>query len=178
MIVENLKLFFKQLNTKTEKSIAKILFKKSMTISVTESCTGGLISSRLTDVAGSSAFIRENYVTYSNDAKVKLLGVNKKTLQEHGAVSEECVKEMAEGLFKNVHCDIALATTGLAGPGGATEKKKVGLLYIGIKTKSSTKVKKVELNPKFNRKTMKFLFSQAALEFLLEFLKENNHQQD
>lgn len=172
MLLENIKLFFKQLNTKAEQSIARIMFKKSMTISVAESCTGGLISSRLTDIAGSSVYIRENYVTYANDAKMKLLGVNEETLKNFGAVSEECAREMVEGLFEKTGCDISLATTGLAGPGGANEYKKIGLLYVAVKNKYTTKVKKFELDSHYKRKTMKFLFSQKALEFLLEFLKE------
>lgn len=172
MLLENLKLLFTQLNTKTEQSIARIMFKKSMSISVTESCTGGLISSRLSDIPGSSAYIKENYVTYSNDAKTKLLGVTKQTLEQYGAISEECAKEMVEGLFEKTGSDISLATTGLAGPGGATEYKNVGLLYVAIKNKYTTKVKKFELNPTYKRKTMKFLFSQKALEFLLDFLKD------
>lgn len=176
MLLENFKLFFKQLNTNTEQSIARIMFNKSITVSVAESCTGGLVSSRLTDVPGSSVYIKENYVTYSNEAKVKLLGVSEETLKNHGAVSEECAKEMAEGLFKETGCDIALITTGIAGPGGTTKEKKVGLLYTAVKNKYSTKVKKFELNPNYKRKTMKYLFSQKALEFLLEFLKENDIQ--
>lgn len=171
-ILENLKLFFKQLNTETEQTVARILLKKSMTISVAESCTGGLISSRLTDIAGSSAFIKENYVTYSNQAKVKLLSVSEKTLKTFGAVSEECALEMVSGLSKTTGCDISLAITGIAGPAGATENKNIGLVYIAIKNKCSTKVKKFEINPNYNRKTMKFLFSQKALEFLIEFLTE------
>lgn len=170
MLIENIKLFFKQLNTHTEQSVGIILLKNSMTVSVTESCTGGLVSSRLTDIAGSSAYIKENYVTYSNEAKMKLLGVREKTLKNFGAVSEQCAKEMAEGLFEKTSCDIALSTTGIAGPGGATESKNVGLMFIGIKTKNKTVVKKIELNPKYKRKTMKYLFSQKALEFLLETL--------
>lgn len=171
MILENLKLFFKQISTKTEQSIARIMFKKSMKISVAESCTGGLISSRLTDVAGSSVYISENYVTYANEAKMKLLGVKEETLKNYGAVSEQCAKEMAEGLFSKTNCDVCLATTGIAGPGGATKDKQVGLMYVAIKNKYSTQVKKIELNPHHKRKTMKFLFSQKALEFLLNFLK-------
>lgn len=178
MFIENLKLFFIQLNTKTEQAIARILFKKSMTVSVAESCTGGLISSRLTDVAGSSAYIRENYVTYSNKVKTKLLGVDKKTLEKYGAVSEECAREMAEGLFEKAGCDISLVTTGIAGPGGATDNKNVGLLYVGIKNQYITKVKRFELDSRHNRKTMKFLFSQKALDFLLEFLNEINSKKD
>lgn len=172
-ILENIKLFIQQLNTKTERTIAKILLDKSMTISVSESCTGGLISSRLTDVPGSSVYIKENYVTYSNEAKVKLLGVNPQTLEQYGAVSEECALEMTKGLFEKTNCDISLAITGIAGPGGATEDKNVGLMYVAIKNNSTTIVKKFELNPAIKRKTMKYLFSQKALEFLIEFLKEN-----
>lgn len=172
-MLENIKLLFQQIDTKTEQSIARILLKKSMTISLAESCTGGLISSRLTDIAGSSAYIKENYVTYANEAKMKILNVNKQTLSKHGAVSEECAKEMAEGLFKKTNCDVALVTTGIAGPAGAIKDKNVGLLYIAVKNKYALKIKKIELNPKHKRKTMKFLFSQAALEFLMEFLQES-----
>lgn len=171
MLFENLKLFFKQLNTKVEQKIARIMFNKSMTISVAESCTGGLISSRLTDIAGSSVYIKENYVTYANEAKMKLLDVKEETLANFGAVSEQCATEMVEGLFERTHCDIALVTTGIAGPGGATKDKNVGLMYVGIKNKYTTAIKKVELTPRHKRKTMKYLFSQKALEFLLEFLK-------
>lgn len=163
-----------QLNTKTEQSVARALLKKSMTISVAESCTGGLISSRLTDIAGSSAFIKENYVTYSNKAKVKLLGVSEQTLENFGAVSAECALEMANGLAKATGSDVNLVITGIAGPGGSTINKNVGLAYLAIKNKYSSKVKKIELNSNYKRKTMKFLFSQQALEFLIEFLKETD----
>lgn len=175
MLLENFKLFFKQLNTKTEQTVARIMFTKSMKISTVESCTGGLISSRLTDIAGSSAFIKENYITYSNEAKMKLLGVTQETLTNYGEVSEQCAIEMAEGLFNRLNtdeqtCDIALSTTGIAGPGGATATKNVGLMFVAIKNKYSVKVKKIELNPQYKRKTMKFLFSQKALEFLIDCL--------
>lgn len=176
-IFRHIKLFFNQISTKTEQSVARILLKNSMTISVAESCTGGLISSRLTDIAGSSVYIKENYVTYANEAKVKLLGVSEKTLVEHGAVSAECANEMAEGLFERTKCDVALVTTGIAGPAGATEDKSVGLIYIGIKNKYTTKIQKLELNPNYKRKEMKFMFSQKALELLIEFLQETDLQQ-
>jgi PncC family amidohydrolase len=170
-MLENIQLFFKQLNSKTEQLIAKILIDKSMSVSVAESCTGGLVSSRLTDIAGSSAYIKENYVTYANEAKMKILGVKEETLTNFGAVSEQCAKEMAEGLSERIGCDICLATTGIAGPAGATADKNVGLMYIAVKNKYKTQVKKIELNPKHKRKTMKYLFSQKALEFLLEVLR-------
>ena len=172
-IFENLQIFLKQINTRTEHAVARLLLKKSMTISTAESCTGGLISSRLTDIAGSSAFVKENYITYANEAKTKLLGVSEQTLKTYGAVSEQCALEMVQGLFDATGCDIALATTGVAGP-DASENKPVGLIYIALKNKYTTKVKKIELNPRFKRKTMKFLFSQKALEFLIEFLKEHD----
>lgn len=170
-LAENIKIFFKQINSKTEQTIARILFNNSMTISTAESCTGGLISSRLTDVAGSSLYIKENFVTYSNEAKTSLLEVNPEILQKYGAVSEQCALEMVEGLIKKTNCDIAMATTGIAGP-STSENKPVGLLYVAIKNKYLTKVKKIELNPKYSRKHMKFMFSQEALEFLLEFFEE------
>lgn len=173
MIFENIWLLLKQLDMKTVRTVAKILLDNSLTISTAESCTGGLVSSRLTDIAGSSAFIKENYVTYANEAKMKLLGVSEETLKKYGAVSEQCVQEMVEGLIKSTGNDIALATTGIAGPGGATEGKKVGLMYVAIKNKNMTLIKKVELNPKIDRKSMKFLFSQKALELLIDFLKKS-----
>lgn len=178
-IFENIKLFFMQLNAKTEQAIARILLSKSMTISTAESCTGGLISSRLTDIAGSSAYIKQNFVTYANEAKIELLGVSEQTIADYGAVSEQCALEMAQGLFNKLNssrenCDICLAATGIAGPSGATKDKNVGLMYVAIKNKYEIKVKKIELNPNYKRKTMKFLFSQKALEFLIEFLKDPN----
>lgn len=173
-ILENFKLFLKQLNTKTEQSVARILLKNSMTISIAESCTGGLISSRLTDLAGSSAYIKENYVTYANEAKTKLLNVSEKTLEQFGAISEECAREMAEGLLANTKSDIAIATTGLAGPDGGSLEKPVGTLYVGIKNKCQIKVKKFNLSSTIKRKSMKYAFSQCALEFLIEFLNESN----
>ena len=174
-LFENFNLLLKQINSKTEQKVARILLNNSMTISTAESCTGGLISSRLTDIAGSSAFVKENYVTYANESKTKLLGVSEQTLEKFGAVSEKCALEMVQGLFETTNCDVALATTGIAGP-DTSENKNVGLIYIAIKNKYATSVKKIELSPYYKRKTMKFLFSQKALELLIEFLKKNVEQ--
>lgn len=156
---------------KTEIKIAKILIEKGLVVSTAESCTGGLISSRLTDISGSSAYIKENYVTYANETKQKILNVSKETLDKHGAVSEQCAREMAEGLFEQARCDIALCITGIAGPTGGTKEKPVGTVFISIKNKDFLFVKKYEINPKYKRKKMKYIFSQKALEFLLEFLQ-------
>ena len=106
-----------------ENTIGKLLREKGKTVAVTESCTGGLVSSLLTDVSGSSEYIMANFVTYSNEAKMKYLGVSEETLEKHGAVSPETAKEMVEGLLKNTDCDFAIATTGIAGPTGGTDEK-------------------------------------------------------
>ena len=156
-----------------EKKIAKYLLKNALKISTAESCTGGLISSRLTDVSGSSAYIFENIVTYANEAKIKFLGVNPETIEAHGVVSSETAREMALGLIKKFNCSIAISTTGMAGPLGATETKPVGLVYISIANHSITKTYKYEANPLLYRRIMKYAFSNKALDLLIDFLKEN-----
>jgi PncC family amidohydrolase len=103
-----------------------------LTVSVAESVTGGLIGSRLTDVAGSSEYFMGGVVAYSNNAKVKLLGVKRETLAQYGAVSEETAREMAEGVRRSFGTDIGLAVSGIAGPGGATKDKPVGLMWLAI----------------------------------------------
>lgn len=162
-----------QLSTKTEQNIARILFNYSMKISTAESCTGGLLSSRLTDIAGSSSYTKANIVTYSNEAKIKYLGVSPETIDNFGAVSKECALEMSEGLYEKTKCDIAIALTGVAGPTTPEAGKKVGLLYVAIKNKYSNVVKAFEINPHHSRKMIKYLFTQSALEFLNEFLNNN-----
>lgn len=159
------------LNNDLEKNVARKLFSRSMKISIAESCTGGLLSSRLTDVAGSSAFIKLNFITYSNEAKQEILGVSTETLQKYGAVSEQCAKEMVEGLILKTKSDIAIATTGIAGPDGGTPEKPVGTMYLAIKHKFKTEVKKIEISPEYSRKQIKQLFAQKALESLSEFIE-------
>lgn len=150
--------------------LAKILIKKKLIIATAESCTGGLLSSMLTDISGSSDYTKLNFVTYSNEAKHKILKVKKSTLENYGAVSEECAKEMADGLMKVTGCDISLCTTGLAGPTGGTAGKPVGLCYISCKYKDKIVVKKVQHNPRTERKAMKKLFAENAIEFAFEVL--------
>ena len=163
---------FKFLKKMPEKLIGEYLTDNNLTISTAESCTGGLVSSRLTDIAGSSNYIRENYVTYANEAKSKLLGVREETLIQYGAVSEQCAREMASGLLKRTGSDIVLCTTGIAGPGGGTKDKPVGTMYVAAKNKHTTKVKKINIHKKYERKKMKYVFSQKALEVLLELIEE------
>lgn len=157
---------------KREKKIAELLVRNALKLSVAESCTGGLISSRMTDLSGSSVYIRQNFVTYANEAKVKLLGVNPDTIEKNGVVSSEVAFEMAEGALKRYDCTVTLSATGIAGPLGATEFKPVGLVYFGISDGEHTKTYKYEANSMLYRRLMKYAFSNKALDCLLEFLKE------
>jgi nicotinamide-nucleotide amidase len=102
-----------------------------LTLATAESCTGGLIAAALTAIAGSSSVVMAGFVTYSNDAKMRMVGVGEATLAAHGAVSEPVAREMAEGALRAAQVDIALSCTGIAGPGGATPGKPVGLVFIG-----------------------------------------------
>lgn len=158
--------------TTTIEEIAKILIEKKLKIATTESCTGGLLSSKLTDISGSSAFIHLNLVTYANEAKQKMLGVRKETLENFGAVSEECAYEMASGLMKFTGADICVSTTGIAGPTGATEEKPVGLMYSTICTKEKAITFETRFHPEIPRVEMKEMFVQAVLEKLYKFLTE------
>ncbi len=151
--------------------IGKILLERGLTISTTESCTGGLLSSKLTDVSGSSAYITLNLVTYANEAKHKMLGVGLSTLTNFGAVSEECAFEMAKGLYKLTDSDICVSTTGIAGPTGGSKEKPVGLMYSTIYTPTEYKTYKIIYPPETPRIKMKELFAQEVLKNICEFLK-------
>ena len=154
----------------TVEKIAKILIERKLTIATTESCTGGLLSSKFTDVSGSSAFVHLNFVTYSNEAKHKILGVKNSTLEKFGAVSEECAKEMAEGLHKVTNADICISTTGIAGPTGGSEEKPVGLMYSSVYTKNGSIVFRVLLPPETPRILMKEKFAEEVLDKLYKML--------
>ena len=116
------------------------LHQKGYTLTTAESCTGGMISSTLIDVAGASSVINECHVTYSNEAKEKYLGVSKETLEQYGAVSEQTAYEMERGAVKLANADVAIAVTGLAGPDGGTKEKPVGLVYIACNICGNIKV--------------------------------------
>ena len=111
----------------------KKLIKTKTTISIAESCTGGLLSSKLTTLSGSSKYFKMGLITYSNNAKINILNVNKKVIDKYGAVSQECCKSMVENLSKLSKSKINLSITGIAGPKGGTKNKPVGLVFIGIK---------------------------------------------
>ena len=116
------------------KKLHKKLIDKKLTISVAESCTGGLLASNLTKLANSSKYFQMGLVTYSNEAKTKILKVDRNIIKKYGAVSKECCEEMVKNLSKISKSKINVSITGIAGPGGGSELKPVGLVYIGIKT--------------------------------------------
>ena len=115
----------------TVEKLASMLNAKGKTVSTAESCTGGMIAGRLTDLAGSSAYFKEGYVTYANEAKEKILNVSHDCLEQYGAVSEETCYQMIKGLLMKTGADYGIAVTGIAGPGGGSREKPVGLVYIG-----------------------------------------------
>ena len=141
------------------------LGKKPLTISTAESCTGGMIASKLIEVPGISENFIESIVSYSNEAKIKRLKVKKETLEKYGAVSEEVAREMLAGL----KTDVAISTTGIAGPGGGTKEKPVGLVYIGIRVKDEVKIFRREL--KGDRNKIRQRAMMHALYNLLKILK-------
>lgn len=165
----NLKAFILRQNSTTAYKVGKVLLRNALKISTAESCTGGLLSSRLTDISGSSTYIRANFVTYSNESKQQILGVSTETLKEHGAVSFECAYEMAQGLMRLTGSDIVVCTTGIAGPTG-DENKPIGLIYIACGYKDNISVKEFRLSPKYNRKNMKFMFTEEALKMVLDII--------
>jgi nicotinamide-nucleotide amidase len=134
------------------------------TVAVAESCTGGLVAHRLTEVPGSSSYFMEGVVTYSNEAKTRLLGVPEELIERHGAVSAEVAEAMAEGVKRRGATDFGLAVTGVAGPGGGTEAKPVGLVYVALSDDAHTEHRRVMLPG--DRHLIRWRASQAALDLL------------
>ena len=151
-------------NVSIEEVVSKMLVEKNLTISIAESCTGGLVSSKLINYPGISSVFMEGCVTYSNESKINRLGVSADTLDKYGAVSEEIAKEMAEGVAKNSNTNVSISTTGIAGPGGGTIDKPVGLVYIGIYINGKTTVKKYILHG--NRQDIRLRATKNALNDL------------
>lgn len=146
-----------------EATVVRLLAEQCKTVATAESCTGGLISKRLTDVAGSSAAFTHGFVTYANDAKVEMLGVSPATLEVNGAVSEEVAAEMAMGALARAKADIAVSVTGVAGPDGGTEEKPVGTAWIGLAAKGRAATAFRVFHPR-NRHDFRLSVSQDALE--------------
>jgi nicotinamide-nucleotide amidase len=147
-----------------EEVIGRRLAMTEFTLAVAESCTGGLIAQRLTSVPGSSKYFIEGVVTYSNESKTSLLGVDKKVIKEFGAVSQQVARDMARGIRHKAKTDFGLAVTGIAGPGGGSEDKPVGLVYIALADAAHTEHKKLTLPG--DRELVRWRASQAALDML------------
>ncbi len=131
--------------TTLEEVLGEMLVSKKLTIATAESCTGGMVSSKFINYPGISSVFIEGAVTYSNEAKISRLGVKAETLEKYGAVSSEVAAEMAQGIAKAAGTDIGLSTTGIAGPGGGSEEKPVGLVYVGLYIKGEVKTKMLRL---------------------------------
>ena len=156
----------------TERAVVNALAERGLTIATAESCTGGLIAKRITDVAGASAVYMGSCVTYANEAKVKLVGVSEETLKAHGAVSEQTAAEMARGVREALGTDIGISTTGIAGPGGGTPEKPVGTIYVGISSKLGESVTRLRLSPMRTRDYLRTCTVGNALSLALaEILK-------
>ncbi len=127
-------MFSQEIRSLAEQVISA-LTKDHLRLVVAESCTGGLVSGALTDVPGASEVLERGFVTYSNDAKVEVLGLMPELLNQYGAVSKQVAEEMAQGALAFSHADVAVSVTGVAGPGGGSEKKPVGLVFFGVATR-------------------------------------------
>ena len=151
-------------NISLEAVVAELLIEKGLTIATAESCTGGLLSARLVNYPGISSVFMEGIISYSNQSKVRLLGVKPETLGKYGAVSEEVAKEMAEGVRRIAGTDIGVSITGVAGPDGGTETHPVGLAYIGICINGVTKIKKI--NTSGSRSRIRNRLANTALDLI------------
>ena len=148
--------------------MGRLIEKKGLTLALAESCTGGLIGHRITDIPGSSAYFSGGMVTYSNQSKIEQLGVQAITLEKHGAVSRESVVEMAEGIRNKLSSDLGLAVSGIAGPGGGNEGKPVGLIFIALADREKTLTYRLRLH--HDRIWNKWMSSQYALYYLYQYL--------
>ena len=147
-----------------EEVVGRRLSITGFTVAVAESCTGGLIAQRLTNVPGSSKYFIEGAVTYSNESKTRLLGVDKELIREFGAVSQQVARDMARGVRHRANTDFGLAVTGIAGPDGGTKDKPVGLVYIALADDAHTEHKRLMLPG--DRELIRWRASQAALDML------------
>ena len=151
-----------------EEAVAELLISKQITVSTAESCTGGLIGDRLTNVSGSSKYFKGSIIAYSNEIKSSILNIDENIITSNGAVSEEVAILMAHSVKNKLKTNIGISTTGVAGPTGGSKTKPVGLVYIGIVTDQDEKVYKFNFTS--NRKTNKLMSSQAALNILRVYL--------
>jgi nicotinamide-nucleotide amidase len=158
-----------------ESAVGRLLKERGETLALAESCTGGLLAKRLTDIAGSSAFLEEGLVTYSNESKERLLGVQREMLLEHGAVSEPVARKMAEGARKIAGTDYGLSVTGIAGPDGGTEEKPVGLVFVGLSDAEGTFAERLDLTAwARSREAIRERSANRAFDLLRLRIEERN----
>ena len=152
------------------KLLIKLLIRKKIKVSVAESCTGGLLASAITSISGASKIFNLGLITYSNQAKIKILKVNEKIIKKYGAVSHECCYAMVNNLSKISKANINVSITGIAGPRGGTKKKPVGLVYIGVKKGSKIEINKFLFKSK-NRSSIRKATVKTARNLLLRAAK-------
>ena len=154
-----------------ENAVVKALHESGLTLSAAESCTGGLIAKRVTDVSGCSDVFFGGCVTYTNDVKQRLIGVSAKTLEQYGAVSEQTAREMARGVRLATGSDIGVSATGIAGPTGGTAETPVGTVFIGISTRNGEEVRKLSLSPMRSREYIRLASATNAFDMVLKAIK-------
>ncbi len=162
---------FSEAGESLEEVVVKRLASLGLKLATAESCTGGLISSRITDVPGASEVLTHGWVTYANAAKIAELGVSESDLAAHGAVSETVARQMAEGALRVSGADVAVSVTGIAGPGGGSEEKPVGTVFVALARKGSETVVHHQLHPR-DRKGFKRAVSQSALDLIRRSVEE------
>lgn len=155
-----------------EEELVEILTKKQYKITTAESCTGGLVAATIVNVSGASEVFQAGFVTYANEAKEKELGVKSETLKTYGAVSEKTAKEMAIGCAAHAKAQVGISTTGIAGPGGGTAEKPVGLVYIGCAVRSNVYVEKNVFSG--DRQQVRRQAADRAIGFALECIKKES----
>ena len=157
-----------------EITIGQLLLERHLTLAVAESCTGGLIGHRITNVPGSSTYFLGGIISYAYEAKERLLGVSHDTLYDFGAVSEQTAHEMARGVRRTLRTDIGISVTGIAGPGGASPGKPVGLTWVGLSAGDSEQAREFVWDG--DRETNKARSAEAALRLLLDYLEGLKHE--
>lgn len=155
-----------------EALVGKLLAAHGKTLATAESCTGGLLAHRITNVSGSSAYFLGGVVSYANASKKALLGVPRDILEKHGAVSSACAREMAQGIRRVLRADYGIAITGIAGPGGGTPEKPVGTVYIALATPDGVQDRLKTI--KTSRKEFKKAVTDLALEWIVATLRKNS----
>jgi PncC family amidohydrolase len=159
-------------NEPFEITVGQLLLKRHLTLATAESCTGGLIGHRLTNVPGSSDYFLGGIIAYANEVKERVLSVSQQTLETHGAVSAETAIEMARGARRILDTDVAVSATGIAGPGGGTLDKPVGLVYIALAAPDFERMERFVWNQ--DREGNKWESSEAALRLVLEYLRSQS----